>query len=31
MIYTLQKPGSTGSVDDVLQPGRDMVAAGYTM
>ena len=33
-IYTSiipQKPDSTGSVDDVLQPGHAMVAAGYTM
>ncbi len=33
-IYTSfipQKPGSTGTIDDVLQPGHAMVAAGYTM
>lgn len=29
-IYEI-KPGSTGSIDDVLQPGSTMVAAGYTM
>lgn len=29
-IYQI-KPGSTGSIDDVLQPGHTMVAAGYTM
>lgn len=25
------KDGSTGSVEDVLRPGREMVAAGYCM
>jgi len=29
-VYTLQ-PGSTGTVADVLRPGSEMVAAGYTM
>ncbi|KAI3626951.1 FBP1 [Malassezia furfur] len=29
-IYQVQ-PGSTGSVKDVLRPGREMVAAGYCM
>lgn len=27
----LQQDGSKGSVKDVLRPGREMVAAGYTM
>lgn len=27
----LQQDGSKGSVEDVLRPGREMVAAGYTM
>ncbi|KAG8920727.1 Fructose-1,6-bisphosphatase [Tulasnella sp. 417] len=29
-IYKL-KEGSEGTINDVLQPGKDMVAAGYTM
>jgi len=29
-VYKIQ-PGSKGSVDDVLRPGKEMVAAGYTM
>jgi len=29
-IYKI-KPGSSGSVQDVLRPGKDMVAAGYCM
>jgi len=29
-IYRV-KPGSTGTVEDVLRPGNEMVAAGYTM
>ncbi|KAK9376476.1 fructose-1,6-bisphosphatase class 1/Sedoheputulose-1,7-bisphosphatase [Lipomyces chichibuensis] len=29
-VYKLQ-PGSTGSVSDVLRPGTEMIAAGYTM
>ncbi|KAH9981287.1 fructose-1,6-bisphosphatase [Lactifluus volemus] len=29
-IYQIQ-PGSKGTVEDVLRPGSDMVAAGYTM
>ncbi|KAK9473250.1 fructose-1,6-bisphosphatase class 1/Sedoheputulose-1,7-bisphosphatase [Dipodascopsis tothii] len=29
-VYKLQ-PGSTGTVEDVLRPGKEMVAAGYTM
>jgi fructose-1,6-bisphosphatase I len=27
----IKKPGSKGSVADVLRPGSDMVAAGYAM
>lgn len=26
-----QAPGSKGTIDDVLRPGSEMVAAGYTM
>ncbi len=26
-----QAPGSEGTIQDVLRPGKDMVAAGYTM
>lgn len=26
-----QRPGSSGSIEDVLRPGSEMVAAGYTM
>lgn len=29
-IYKIQ-PGSKGTIDDVLRPGSEMVAAGYTM
>ncbi|KAI0726661.1 fructose-1,6-bisphosphatase [Fomitopsis betulina] len=29
-IYRI-KPGSKGTIDDVLRPGSEMVAAGYTM
>ncbi|GMG02529.1 hypothetical protein B5S33_g1773 [[Candida] boidinii] len=29
-VYKIQ-PGSTGSIKDVLRPGTEMVAAGYTM
>lgn len=31
MIALLQKEGSKGTIEDVLRPGSDMVAAGYTM
>jgi fructose-1,6-bisphosphatase len=26
-----QKDGSSGGIEEVLRPGKDMVAAGYTM
>lgn len=29
-IYKV-KEGSSGSIEDVLRPGKEMVAAGYTM
>jgi fructose-1,6-bisphosphatase I len=31
LIALLQKEGSKGTIEDVLRPGSDMVAAGYTM
>ena len=30
-LNILQRDGSTGTVEDVLRPGSEMVAAGYTM
>lgn len=30
-MLTLQKPDSKGTIEDVLRPGNEMVAAGYTM
>lgn len=30
-LWYPQKPGSKGTVEDVLRPGSEMVAAGYTM
>lgn len=30
-LRRLQRPGSVGSIEDVLRPGSEMVAAGYTM
>lgn len=30
-LYCVQRPGSKGTIEDVLRPGSEMVAAGYTM
>ena len=30
-IFSKQKPESKGTIEDVLRPGSEMVAAGYTM
>lgn len=31
VLTILKSPGSSGDISDVLKPGKDMVAAGYTM
>lgn len=31
LYFELQRPGSQGTIADVLRPGSEMVAAGYTM